>query len=406
MLRDKAIAAALITAILLSGCGSEKTGKTGNAYLYTGASKKTTETGYETCKVKKQDFVNEITESATLEYTDLESITMDIGNATLETIEIREGEKVKKGQVVATFTVDIDEADMERQKLEIESQRKQFNAQLKMKKNALDAAKKQLDAMKNGNEKSIRKIEYQKQEKEFLQFKESEKMIKQKEKDYASLIADSKKTKLVSKISGTVTKMGDAAEGEPVEAGTVIATLQTSGEFIIKAENSSGDLRYNMEVDVWLGGDRNDIRQKLKGTISSSDNLINSGNSESTNGNPMIAGEDTSSSGAYVKISKADKKKYDFEDNNVYIHYETKRIEDALVVYNEAVYTEVDGENTKSYVYVVKNGNLHKRYIVATFSNDKVTLIEQGVEEGWELAKDVVDDIEMASSEKTEGKFQ
>lgn len=406
MLRDKAIAAALITAILLSGCGSEKTGKTGNAYLYTGDSKKTTETGYETCKVKKQDFVNEITESATLEYTDLESITMDIGNATLETIEIREGEKVKKGQVVATFTVDIDEADMERQKLEIESQRKQFNAQLKMKKNALDAAKKQLDAMKNGNEKSIRKIEYQKQEKEFLQFKESEKMIKQKEKDYASLIADSKKTKLVSKISGTVTKMGDAREGEPVEAGTVIATLQTSGEFIIKAENSSGDLRYNMEVDVWLGGDRNDIRQKLKGTISSSDNLINSGNSESTNGNPMIAGEDTSSSGAYVKISKADKKKYDFEDNNVYIHYETKRIEDALVVDNEAVYTEVDGENTKSYVYVVKNGNLHKRYIVATFSNDKVTLIEQGVEEGWELAKDVVDDIEMASSEKTEGKFQ
>ena len=213
--------------------------------------------------------------------------------------------------------------------------------------------------MKNGNEKSIRKIEYQKQEKEFLQFKESEKMIKQKEKDYASLIADSKKTKLVSKISGTVTKMGDAREGEPVEAGTVIATLQTSGEFIIKAENSSGDLRYNMEVDVWLGGDRNDIRQKLKGTISSSDNLINSGNSESTNGNPMIDGEDTSSSGAYVKISKADKKKYDFEDNNVYIHYETKRIEDALVVDNEAVYTEVDGENTKSYVYVVKNGNLH-----------------------------------------------
>ena len=34
------------------------------------------------------------------------------------------------------------------------------------------------------------------------------------------------------------------------------------------------------------------------------------------------------------------------------------------------------------------------------------TLIEQGVEEGWELAKDVVDDVEITSSDKTEGKKQ
>lgn len=404
MLRDKLIAAALVTALLLTGCGSDKAVKTGKAYLYTGDSKKKEESEFETCKVKKTNFVNEITESATLEYTKEDSITMDIGNATLETIEIKEGEKVKKGQVVATFTVDIDEADMERQKLELEQQRKQFNAELKMKKNALDEAKRMLDAMKKGNEKSIREIEYQKQKKEFDQFKASEKGIKAKEKEYASLIADSKKTKLVSKISGMVTKMGDAQEGEPIEAGTVIATLQTSSDFIIKAENSTGDLRYNMAVDVWLGGDRNDIRYKLKGTIVSSDNLTSTGGSSDNNeGMPMDSDNDSGSDGAYVKISKADKKKYNFEENNVYIHYETKRIENALVADNEAVYSELDGEETKSYVYVVDNGNLHKRYVVANFSNDKVTQIEQGVEEGWVLAKDVVDDEEVGTKGSSGG---
>lgn len=398
MWKDKLVVAGLITAFLLTGCGTQEKAKSGKVLLYKGDNKQSTETEYETCKVEKKDFTDEVTESAELEYTTQKSITMDVGNAILDEIKIKEGSHVKKGQVVATYTVDVDESDLEKQKLQLESERKTFNAQLKVKTNQLREAKRQLDAMKSGSEKSMMRIEYKKQEKELSQFKSSEASLKQKEKDYAELVADSNKTQLRSDVSGVVTSLGEASEGEPIEAGTVIATLKNSGNFVIKAENSAGALRYNMEVDVWLGGDRNTIRYKMKGKIVSADNLLATNNTEATTSG---GGEgEENNNGAYVKVSSADKAKYDFEKNNVYIHYATKQIDDALVVDNEAVYSEADGENTKLYVYVVQNENLHKRYVVSTFSNDKVTLIDQGVEEGQTLAKDVVEDEPVATGKE------
>lgn len=387
----KLIALSLLACVALSGCGNSDSDKVKKGKVYLKEEKKDKKEGkkdvYDTCTVEKKNFADEVTESAEVEYTNQDAIYFEAGNGTVESIKIEEGDKLKKGQVIATFSADVDTSDLERQKLELEGRRKSFNAELKRKQLAVQETKRQLDRTPKGPDKTIKSIEYKRQVKDLEQFKGTEKDLRDAEKTYRKLASEEGVKKIKAPFSGTVTSMGDASEGDEIESGTLLCNVQKSGDFIIKAENSQGALRYNMTVDVWLGGDRNDIRYKFKGKIASSDNLISgSGSGDS--------GADSGSSGAYVKISKADKKKYNFDENNVYIHYEVKHIENALLVDNEAVYTELAGEREKNFVYKVENGKLHKRYVVATFSNNKKTVISQGVEEGWELAKDVVEEDE------------
>lgn len=61
-------------------------------------------------------------------------------------------------------------------------------------------------------------------------------------------------------------------------------------------------------------------------------------------------------------------------------------VKDALVADVEAVQQETVDIRNRSFVYVVENGKLHKRFIVSNYRNEKEVLIEQGVFEGQTLA--------------------
>lgn len=103
-----------------------------------------------------------------------------------------------------------------------------------------------------------------------------------------------------------------------------------------------------------------------------------------------LTGTDETDSGGdkivYIDVRDADKRKYDFETNNIYIHAVSFEVKDALMIDARAVDTESVGFTNKSFVWVLENGNLHKRFIVSNYKNEKDYLVAQGLSEGQTLA--------------------
>ena len=79
-------------------------------------------------------------------------------------------------------------------------------------------------------------------------------------------------------------------------------------------------------------------------------------------------------------------KKYDFKKYNLFVTGVTLRIKNALLVDAEAVKAKTEQDEEKLYVYLVENNKLHLRYITSNYRQDKIYLVNQGLEEGQTLA--------------------
>ncbi len=392
MWKAKLTVLALTVSFLLSGCSDGKQA-TSEAMLYTGEMKEEEQQEIETVTVERGSYIENVVANAKLYYLKEVSVLVDVENAELDEIKVEVGDKVKKGDIIATYKVHLSKTKMEREKLEIDNERSKYDAEYKAKQNEITECKRQLKNMKKGEQRTQIKLQLKQMQQQLVQFKLTESSIIEREKSYQQTLANSKKTKLVSKYSGIVSKVQDSDE-LGFEMGTEVVTLRTEDDFLIEVEDTEGALRYNMEVTVALGGDQNDIRHRLKGKVISSANLIHSDDESSEEGGSTV----------YVKISKENRKKYDFSKNNIYVEYEKMCIENCLLVDNDAIAEETEGADTKYYVWIVNNGNLYKRYIKKAFAvkqegeegvggmftpdeeNSEKTWVLQGVEEGQQLA--------------------
>ena len=150
----------------------------------------------------------------------------------------------------------------------------------------------------------------------------------------------------------------------------------TNGKWLLMVGGSDTEnLRYNMEVTVRLGKSAKQYDHEIKGKVITSGNLTGQ-QTENEEGDSIV----------YIDVSKEDKKKYDFDNTNIYIYAVSFLVKDALVVDVEAIQQETVDIRNRSFVYVVENGKLHKRFVVTNYRNEKEVLIEQGVFEGQTLA--------------------
>ena len=165
--------------------------------------------------------------------------------------------------------------------------------------------------------------------------------------------------------------------GESV-TGENLMVIRDKKDFLLSAEDGAG-MRYNMTVDIGLGNTLDNIKYHLKGKVISTDNLQQSADAENM-------GEAMEASAQLIRISKSDREKYDFSKYNIYVTGTSLKIEDALIIDADAVNEETENEQVKNFVYVVENGTLHKRYIVSNYKQEKIYLVNQGLEEGQTLA--------------------
>lgn len=381
MWKTKIMALTLAAALVLTACGSGKTSGNGEVLLYEGESEVSgsaiagAEEQYETTTVRRENYQELFSDTAELEYTDINTVYIDEEDAVLDSIKVKKDQRVKKGDVLAVFHLETSETKLQKQKLQNEQARANYESGLSSLKNTLSEAEEQYKQLENGAEKNQKKLEIKKMKKEIEAYQKGEKEIKEQEKEYAKLVSMQSKTKLVAPKSGVVTGTGQEFVGEEIDSSKKIVELRNNDKWMIRVKDPESKLRYNMEVSVRLGKTMKDYKYEVKGKV------ITAGD--------ITGVEETDESGdnvVYIEVSDADKKKYDFINNNIYIRAVSFEVKDALMVDQRAVYSESVGYANKFYVWVMENGNLHKRFIVSNYQNEKDYLVEQGVTENQTLA--------------------
>lgn len=383
MYKVKFTALLLIGCMLLCSCGEKKNTSEVLLYQDEGASEKEDE--FKTTKVKRGVYEEKVSEVGELYYTDENVVTIDEEDAYIDKICVKHNQKVKKGDVVAIYHIETSEASLKKKKLQIEQARTQYDSGLRSKQSEVLAKEKSIKSLTSEAEKRIARIELKQMRNEYKQMVKEGSEIRKQEKDYQELLRKQKKTNLKAKFSGRVIEPANADQfsDEPA-SGEVLMKIRNEDEFLISVKDELGKLRYNMKVDIGLGTTSEEIKYRLKGKVISTTNLRegDSGMEETE----LTEGEGGSGNSQLIKVSKSDMKKYAFKKYNLFVTGVTLRIKDALLVDAEAVNEKVENDNVKLFVYLVENGKLHQRYITSNYKQDKLYLVNQGVEEGQTLA--------------------
>ncbi len=368
---------AVLTACLffLGGCGSQQASS--EALLYKGEETGGESEPYKTTEVKLGTYEEKVSATGELYYPDENDVTIDEENAYLDKICVKNKQRVQKGDVVAIYHIKTSQASLQKKKLQVQQARGQYDSGLKSKRNEILAKEKSIDDLTSESEKKLARIELKKMRKEYSQMVNEGSEIRKQEKEYDTLVRRQSKTELKAKFSGVICDVVSVAEFEDdTVTGEKLMKIRNDKDYLIRVEEGTKGLRYNMQVDVGLGPTSEQIKYRLKGKVISTDNLQGGSAEDEESDNTM----------PLIRLSKEDMEKYPVSKYNIYVSGVTLRIKNAFIVDAEAVYEEVQNEETKLYVMLVENEKLHKRYIVSNYKQDSSYLVNQGVEEGQKLA--------------------
>ncbi len=378
MWKAKWIPLAVLAALALTACGGGNSSGDGEVLLYeeevSGGAVEATE-AYETVTVRREDYQEVYSDTGELEYTDIESVYINEEDAVLDSIKVKRDQRVRKGDVLAVYHLETSKTKLEKQKLVNQQARAQFESGLGSLKNSLSQAEQEYKSLSNAAEKKMKSLEIKKMQKEIEAYKKGEKELLEQENDYARLVRMQSATKLVAKKGGVVTSVSKEMVGQDVDSSQKIVEFRNNDKWLIKVSDPDSMLRYNMKVKVRLGKNMKNYQHEVTGKVVTASDLTDAGSADQDANNTI-----------YIDVSDGDKKKYDFRTNNIYIHAVSFEVKDALMVDARAVGSESVGFTNRSFVWVLENENLHKRFIVSNYNNEKDYLVAQGLSEGQTLA--------------------
>lgn len=367
----------LACSLLFTACGAEE--KKAKVMLYQGGKEESEEQHYKTTKVRRDTYEEKISSTAELTYQNEKAVSISDSHAHIDKFCVKNGQRVKKGDALAIYHVKVSETSMQKKKLELEQAKSEYDSSLKSKRNEVLQQERSLKTLTDETEKKLARLQLKRLRAEYKETEARGKEIRQQEKKYNDLVSKRKGATLRSKYTGTVAEIMDLSD-ESV-TGETIMLIRDKKDFLLSAEDAAG-MRYNMTVDIGLGNTLDNIKYHIKGKVISTDNLQNAGQ-YGDNANPA---EMMEASSQLIRISKKDREKYDFSKYNIYVTGISLKIENALIIDADAVNEETENEETKYFVYVVEKGKLHKRYIVSNYKQEKIYLVNQGLEEGQTLA--------------------
>lgn len=377
MYRIKWLAMFLACGLLLTACGEQE--KKAKVMLYQGKKGETEEQHYKTTKVRRDTYEEKISSTAELTYQNEKVVSISDSHAHIDKFCVKNGQQVKKGDALAIYHVKVSETSMKKKKLELEQAKSEYDSSLKSKRNEVLQQERSLKTLTDETEKKLARLQLKRLQAEYKEAVAKGKEVRKQEKEYNDLASKRKSATLRSKYTGTVAEIMELSD-ESVTGETVML-IRDKKDFLLSAEDAAG-MRYNMTVDVGLGNTLDNIKHHMKGKVISTDNLQNAGQA----GTDENAAEAMEASSQLIRIAKSDREKYDFTKYNIYITGVSLKIENALIIDADAVNEETENEETKYFVYVVEKGKLHKRYIVSNYKQEKIYLVNQGLEEGQTLA--------------------
>lgn len=314
---------------------------------------------YNTAQVQLGSFAKEYNVPATVYYPLQQALKLEKNGAFFAEFTVKEGQTVKKGDVLARFTVhtsSVTVTRLEREIARLEEETKlgtsQRNEAIRLLENATAEG---LEQEKNSI--LLKKAKAELEHFEYLQqrslnaLKQEKKAEQEKQNGYT----------LMAPADGKVTGLAKLTAGDPVEAQDVLMTLVRTDIVQLRVSNSSGELRYNMPVKVTLGRQNN--ATVLNGRVVAADGAIP---------------QQERTGYAYICVETDEA----LTDGRV--NAQVVKLDNVFVAERGAVIAE----NGRYYVTKLVDGMLQKRYIGFGMNNTEAVWIIHGVAQGDTLIAD------------------
>ena len=273
---------------------------------------------------------------------------------------VKRNDTVKKGDVLALFTLDTDEVALSTQRLSLTRAHEALTEQRDTYQEEIDAIYESLLSTNDRYERDMLKLRIAYAEVSLEKYVyEQEQKIAGLEETIAELEEKNENNVLVAPADGVITNLTYIREGDRVSTTTPLITLYREEGMLIRVDNASNYLRYGMKVNVEVGAAKN--RMTLTGTVVGADTLVPS--SRRTNH-------------AFIQLDPYD------EDSvrmlNPVAKAPTICVDNVIVVPRSAVTLE----GGKYYVTKYVDGTLQKRYVQYVTNTPTVTWLLQGLDAG------------------------
>jgi len=367
MLRTKSaklLCLLLIAALCLGGCARPQETPEREQEFLTGPMDTPSQGNYKTVAVTTGGYTVESSGTGSVIYMVEQELYWEGRSARFRETLVKNGDTVTVGQPLMAFDIEESESEMAALKLELKRTKEDYASGKATKTAAIAEEKDRAKTLESyDREISLLKVEKLKAQYDKYVY-ETEKSIAQIEAEIAQIEAEIANNTLVAPFDGVVKSVLAAPVGDKVPTDKALVVIYSTDHILLQVKNGA-PLRYNMSVTVEYG--KNSNKQYLSGKVVSAPSLLPSSLKQSYALIQLDEGVDTSKLKGTLKFTTV-----------------TEKLGNILTVSKSAVAAE-DG---KDYVFILENGSVHKRFIIARRNKTEDLWILDGLSEGQLLIID------------------
>lgn len=351
----------LAVLLLLGGCKDSKEEQT----LYSADLAAPGQANYEAMQAAEGEYVKSATGDASLYYPTTAELFWEKDNARFREVLVKKGQEVKKGDVLIAFDVEVSNADMQELSLNLTRTIEAAETGKSERLSAINEAKRAAEGL-NGHELEIALLKAEKLQAEYEEFVyQSEFQAAQYRERIAQLESEMENNALIAPFDGVIDNVESYNIGDQVEANQVLVRMHATDKYYLSVKDTAGNLRYNMEVTIEAG--KKDNTKTYDGKVVTAYNAL-----------PASVPEGHSLIKLYDDVAAENL------EGNLKYQCDVEKLQKVLLV-NRSV---VSSEDKKSYVYVLDDDMIQKRYIVQGLRNVDTIWVLDGLSEGQNVIVD------------------
>lgn len=284
----------------------------------------------------------------------------EVSGAKFDEYKIGRKDEVKAGDVLAVFTLNIDEVELEKRRTTLVNAEKSYELQKLQKQEDIQ---KMLDSISKTNdlyERDLLTLRIQRAQIAYEQFcYEQERTIAAHQDSISEMEEEMAKNVLLSPFDGVVTEFQFLWEGERLSTSQTLITLSRTDGMLLRINNPNGYFRYGMNVTIEYGPAKK--RVSIGGRVVGEDSMLT---------------EERKDGFAYIQMEP-------FKDNgtkfiNPTVKTSSIRVENVLTVPRRAITLE----SGKHYVNKLTDGVVQKRFVNHIMQNNNTVWVLEGLSAG------------------------
>ena len=352
----------ILVGMLLSACSAQDT----NAGLLADTMIRPEAANYETATVNTGDYQAEATGIASAVYMVEHALSYKSSGAKYKETLVAVGTRVAAGDTLMTFEVQDIQSEKEALDLQLRRKQEDFSAAKEAKQAAINAETAQAASL-TSYARQISQLKTQKLQAEYDLFvynteREIEK-LQQQIKDINTRLND---RKLVAPFDGIVSYVFFGTPGDNVTVNKTLVKLYSTDTMLLQVKKGASDLRYNMPITLQYG--KGDNAKRFTGRVVAAGNVMPEGLEQTQ----TLIQLDQEIDDAIVNSARG---------LTVQFTAVTTDVRQIPIADKKALHSV----NKETFVYVLDNDIVRKRYVTVQKTAGDTIWILDGVSEGQDL---------------------